>query len=61
VLAETSFVADAETAAFQTPSFALADVTNNEIFTGGRLCELTFADIRNEAQRIGLVKAQTSN
>jgi len=45
----------------QTPSFALADVTNNEIFTGGRLCQLTFDDIRKEAQRAGLVKAQTSN
>ena len=57
VLAETSFETDQEMAESQTPSFALADVTNNEIFTGGRLCELTFADIRKEAQRAGLVKA----
>src|SRR5690242_10482532 len=34
VLAETSFETDKETSEFQTPSFALADVTNNEIFTG---------------------------
>jgi CYTH domain-containing protein len=61
VLAETSFETDEEMAEFQTPSFALADVTNNEIFTGGRLCHLTFADIRSEAQQAGLVKAQTSN
>ena len=61
VLAETSFESDDEMAEFQTPPFALADVTNNEIFTGGRLCELTFADVRKEAQRLGLVKAQTSN
>ena len=61
VLAETGFETDEEMERFQTPSFALADVTNNEIFTGGRLCHLTFADIREEAQRQGLVKAQTSN
>jgi len=61
VLAETGFETDEEMRAFQAPSFALADVTNNEIFTGGRLCELTFADIRREAQRLGLVKVQASN
>lgn len=61
VLAETSFETDDEMKRLQTPSFALADVTNNEIFTGGRLCQLTFDDIREEAQRAGLVKAQTSN
>src|SRR5215510_6007579 len=46
VLAETGFETDEEMRAFQAPSFALADVTDNEIFTGGRLCDLTFADIR---------------
>ena len=51
VLAETSFATDEEMTEFQTPSFALADVTNNEIFTGGSLCNLTFEDIRKEAQR----------
>lgn len=61
VLAETNFETDDEMKRLQTPSFALADVTNNEIFTGGRLCQLTFDDIRKEAQRAGLVKAQTSN
>jgi CYTH domain-containing protein len=61
VLAETGFESDDEMERFQTPRFALADVTNNEIFTGGRLCNFTFADIRNEAQRAGLVKTQTSN
>src|SRR5689334_12773676 len=61
VLAETSFATDREMREFHTPSFALADVTNNEIFTGGRLCHLTFADIQKEAQQAGLVKAQTSN
>lgn len=61
VLAETSFETDDEMKQLQTPSFALADVTNNEIFTGGRLCQLTFDDIRNEAQQGGFLKAQTSN
>jgi len=61
VLAETSFETDEEMRGFETPSFALADVTNNEIFTGGRLCHLTFADIRKEAQLAGLVKAQIPN
>ena len=61
VLAETSFETVDEMKRLQTPSFALADVTNNEIFTGGRLCQLTFDDIRREAQQAGLVKAQTSN
>lgn len=61
VLAETSFETDDEMKQLQLPSFALADVTNNEIFTGGRLCQLTFDDIRKEAQQAGLVKAQTSN
>ena len=61
VLAETGFETDEEMREFETPPFALADVTNNEIFTGGRLCTLTLADVRKEAQRAGLVKAQSSN
>ena len=61
VLAETGFATDEEMRAFETPSFALADITNNEIFTGGKLCELTFADIRAEVQRSGLVKSQSAN
>jgi CYTH domain-containing protein len=61
VLAETSFESDEEMATFQKPPFALADVTNNEIFTGGRLCELTFADIRKEVQQSGLVKTKSAN
>ena len=61
VLAETSFETDDEMKQLQTPSFALADVTNNEIFTGGRLCQLTLDDIRKEVQQGGLVKTQTSN
>ncbi len=48
VLAEVSFASDAEAAAFTSPAFALADVTDNELFTGGRLSELTLSDIREE-------------
>lgn len=51
VLAEVSFETDEELASFPKPPFAIADVTNGEIFTGGRLSELTFEDIRNEVKR----------
>ena len=61
VLAETSFDSDEEMRAFSTPPFALADVTDNEIFSGGKLCELTFDDIRKEVQRTGLLKSQSAN
>jgi hypothetical protein len=48
-------------AAFDLPAFAIADVTNNEVFTGGKLCELTFEDIEREAQKSGWVKAHSAN
>jgi len=51
VLAEVSFTNDEELDNFPQPSFALAEVTNNELFTGGRLCYLTFADVREEVSR----------
>ena len=56
VLAEISFETDEELDNFPKPPFALADVTNNEIFSGGKLSELTFADIRKEIERNGLTK-----
>src|SRR2546421_8877348 len=55
VLAEASFETDEELDSFPKPPFALADVTNNEIFSGGKLSELTFEDIRREIQKSGLV------
>src|SRR6266566_8804840 len=55
VLAEVSFETDEELDSFPQPQFALADVTNNEIFSGGRLSELTFEDVRNEIQQSGLL------
>jgi CYTH domain-containing protein len=59
VLAEVGFEADEDLESFPKPSFALAEVTNNEIFSGGRLSELTFEDIRNEVARVGLTKGES--
>jgi CYTH domain-containing protein len=59
VLAEASFETDQELEGFTKPPFAIADVTNNELFTGGRLCELTFEDVREEIVKSGLA-GQTS-
>jgi len=61
VLAETSFDDDAEMDTFLLPSFALADVTDNPAFTGGRLCEMTFDDIRKEVERGGLLKSKSAS
>ena len=55
VLAEVSFETDEEMDNFPPPPFGIADVTNNEIFTGGRLSELTFEEIRKEIERSGLL------
>ncbi len=55
VLAEVSFETDEELDSFPKPPFALADVTNNPLFTGGRLSELTFEDIRQAISRGGLL------
>ena len=60
VLAEASFETDEELDSFPKPPFALADVTNNEIFSGGKLSELTFEDIRSEIQKSGLVNVGRS-
>jgi CYTH domain-containing protein len=56
VLAEVSFETDEELDSFPPPPFAIADVTNHDMFTGGKLCELTFEDIRNEIMRIGIAR-----
>ena len=55
VTAEVSFDSDEEMDNFPKPPFALADVTNNELFSGGKLSELTFADVREEIRRSGLL------
>jgi|SRR5438132_1520540 len=51
ILAEISFETDEELNEFAMPSFAFAEVTNSELFTGARLADLTFADIREEVAR----------
>jgi CYTH domain-containing protein len=56
VLAEVSFETDEELDQFPKPPFALADVTNEELFTGGRLCELTFSEVRAEITQRGLIR-----
>ena len=56
VLAEVSFETDEELDNFPIPAFAIADVTNEPLFSGGRLCELTFSDVRAEVARLGLIR-----
>jgi CYTH domain-containing protein len=51
ILAEISFENDAELEKFQPPPFAAAEVTYSELFTGAKLAEVTFEDIRNEIAR----------
>jgi CYTH domain-containing protein len=60
VLAEVSFETDQELDSFPKPPFAIADVTDNEIFSGGKLSELTFEDIRNEIAKSGLVNTKAT-
>ncbi|MGI8838267.1 MAG: hypothetical protein ACR2H4_16760 [Pyrinomonadaceae bacterium] len=57
VLAETSFETDEELDSFVKPAFVLAEVTNNQIFTGGELCQLTFADVREEIIKSELARS----
>ena len=56
VLAEVSFETDDELDNFPKPPFALVDVTNELLFSGGMLCELTFSDVRAEIAQRGLIK-----
>jgi len=60
VLAEVSFESDEELDNYRPPPFALAEVTNNEIFTGGRLSQLTFAEITEELVRRRILKPKTA-
>ena len=60
VLAEVSFETDEELESFPKPPFAVADVTNIELFTGGRLCELTFEDIREEIIKMGMLGSSSA-
>lgn len=58
VLAETSFETDEELDRFGKPSFAIADVTNNEMFSGGKLSEMKYEDVRKEILRSNLLNAR---
>jgi len=51
ILAETEFANEAEMRALEVPPFAAREVTNDEMFTGARLVELSADDIRRELQR----------
>lgn len=57
VLAEVSFESDTDLVSFPQPPFAIAEVTNNELFTGGKLCDVTFEAIRDEIRRSGTAAA----
>ena len=56
VLAEVSFETDEELNNYPRPPFAIAEVTNNELFTGGKLCQISFADIRAAIKRSGVIE-----
>src|SRR5919112_1700383 len=58
VLAEVSFDTDEELDRFAKPAFALADVTNDPVFAGGRLCQLTFTEVRQHIAERGLLRKQ---
>lgn len=55
VLAEVSFTTDEELETFPQPPFALADVTNDPVFSGGSLSESSFAEVRQHIVETGLV------
>jgi CYTH domain-containing protein len=60
VLAEVNFATDEELDNYPRPPFAVADVTNNELFTGGRLSELTFAEVREKIKQSGLARSEAA-
>jgi CYTH domain-containing protein len=55
VLAEVSFDTDQELDSFPKPAFAIADVTNDPVFAGGTLSQLTFADVKQHVFERGLL------
>lgn len=60
VLAEVNFEKDDELDSFPMPSFAIADVTSVELFTGGRLSESTFEQIRAELAKSKFVGSRSA-
>ncbi|MFL6209645.1 MAG: hypothetical protein ACJ74W_12385 [Pyrinomonadaceae bacterium] len=57
ILAETEFATDEEMLVHTPLPFAVLEVTNDELFTGGRLVHLTSDEIRAELQRRGDINA----
>ena len=53
VLAEIELGSDEALDAFPRPAFALADVTDDEVFTGGALCRCSFVDLAPALARAG--------
>lgn len=51
ILAEAEFETDEEMRDFELPAFALAEVTNDEMFTGAGLVGMSFDEIHAEWQR----------
>jgi len=51
ILAETEFETDEEMEAFALPAFAVMDVTNDKMFTGAKLVEMTADEIRSVLQK----------
>ena len=60
VLAETSFDTDDDMDHFSMPPFALADVTNDETFSGARLSEMKYEEVRRRIFESGLLKARSA-
>ncbi len=60
VLAEIEFTTDEDLRAFTPPAFAVREVTNDELFTGGRLAYLTSDEIRDALQQRGELDAPTT-
>src|SRR3954453_10137728 len=59
VLAEVSFDTDDELDGFTPPPFAVAEVTNNEVFAGGSLSQSTLADVTVELTRMEIIKSKS--
>jgi hypothetical protein len=55
-----SFETDDELEKFAKPPFAIAEVTNNKLFTGGELSQLTFSDIREEIVKSGMGRSHSA-
>jgi CYTH domain-containing protein len=55
VMAEVGFETDEELDNYRPPPFALADVTNIPLFSGGKLSELTFSEVREAIQHSRLI------